>query len=273
MPVFIDHDLPRPKGALRGHIEARPVVTIGAAMTTSKQFRTGFRRHRKNQFLMVLQGVFHCEMNGNLWTVPPQSAIWVPGDQTMHNVEIKGPFEGYATFIAPEMASRLPSHYCAISATPLLRELVIRDASHPADWPEGGTENHLAAHLVNEIATAPTGNFNLPIPTDRRLRKMADMMLANPAERGTMETWAGRVGLSKRTLARLLLDQTGMSFRRWRQQLNILLAVEWLAKGASIQQVASDLGYESASSFVTMFRKALGISPGRYMAERRATQA
>jgi len=29
------------------------------------------------------------------------------------------------------------------------------------------------------------------------------------------------------------------------------------------------LGYESAGSFVTIFGKPLGISPGRYMAERR----
>ena len=41
-----------------------------------------------------------------------------------------------------------------------------------------------------------------------------------------------------------------------------------MARGASVHSVASDLGYESASSFVTMFRKALGKSPARYMADR-----
>jgi AraC-like DNA-binding protein len=59
-----------------------------------------------------------------------------------------------------------------------------------------------------------------------------------------------------------------MSFGRWRQQLSVMLAVKWLAGGASIQRVAADLGYESTPSFVTMFRKVLGTSPGRYMAER-----
>ena len=49
-----------------------------------------------------------------------------------------------------------------------------------------------------------------------------------------------------------------------------MLAVKWLASGASIQQVAADLGYESMPGFVTMFRKALGTSPDRYMAERHA---
>jgi AraC-like DNA-binding protein len=42
-----------------------------------------------------------------------------------------------------------------------------------------------------------------------------------------------------------------------------------MARGTSVQQVAMDLGYGSASSFVTMFRKALGTSPARYMAHRR----
>ena len=61
--------------------------------------------------------------------------------------------------------------------------------------------------------------------------------------------------------------ETGMSFGRWRQQLNIILALSGWRK-AFVQQVASDLGNESVGSFVTMFRKALGTSPGRYMSGR-----
>ena len=57
-----------------------------------------------------------------------------------------------------------------------------------------------------------------------------------------METWASHAGLSERTLARILARETGMSFGRWRQQLSVVLAVQWLAAGASIQQVAADLG-------------------------------
>jgi AraC-like DNA-binding protein len=35
-----------------------------------------------------------------------------------------------------------------------------------------------------------------------------------------------------------------------------------------VKSVAADLGYHSASSFVTMFKKALGTAPARYMAVR-----
>ena len=40
----------------------------------------------------------------------------------------------------------------------------------------------------------------------------------------------------------------------------------------SVQTVALDLGYESASGFVTMFRKAVGKPPARYLAERNASE-
>lgn len=77
----------------------------------------------------------------------------------------------------------------------------------------------------------------------------------------------------ERTLNRRLVEETGLSFGRFRQQLHIILAIQELSRGAAVHNVALDLGYESASSFVTMFRKALGTSPARYMAGRLASPA
>src|SRR5262249_20159952 len=134
----------------------------------------------------------------------------------------------------------------------------------------GGPETRCMSVLLDELAVAEIADLHLPMPTDPRLRKMADLMMAAPADRSGMQIWARRAGLSERTLARLMSRETGMSFGRWRQQLGVMLAVKWLAGGASIQRVAADLGYESTPSFVTMFRKVLGTSPGRYMAERHA---
>jgi AraC-like DNA-binding protein len=57
-----------------------------------------------------------------------------------------------------------------------------------------------------------------------------------------------------------------------RDDCHIILAIQKLARGASVQRVAIELGYESASSFVTMFRKALGASPAKYMANRLAAR-
>lgn len=60
----------------------------------------------------------------------------------------------------------------------------------------------------------------------------------------------------------------GLSFGRWRRQLHVILSLQRLAKGESVQRVALDLGYENASGFITMFRKAVGQPPARYLADR-----
>lgn len=122
--------------------------------------------------------------------------------------------------------------------------------------------------LFDELAAAKTEDLHLPMPDDSRLRRIVDRMIEAPAEQEKLAVWASRAGLSARTLFRLIVRETGMSFDRWRQQLCVMLAVKWLAGGATIQQVADDLGYESVPSFVTMFRKVLGTPPGQYMAQR-----
>lgn len=257
----------------------RPVVTVGATGFDMKMLdekaaalyrerkEMGAHHHRKGELLLAMHGVLTCEVEGSLWIVPPQSAIWVPGG-IVHKFVAAGRLECYVAFIDPSVASNLPSTCCALSATPLLRELLIRSASLPTMYVDGGIESHLVTLLLDEIAAAPIGNLHLPMPTDTRLRRIVEMITANPADRSTIETWARRVGMSERTLARALTSQTGMSFGRWRQQLHLMLAVQWLGAGASVQQVADDLGYESASSFVSMFRKKLGSPPARYMSER-----
>lgn len=257
----------------------RPVVTIGAVGFDMKALdekaaafyrerkEMNFHRHRKGELLLAMQGVLTCEVDGGLWIVPPRSAIWVPGG-VLHKFEAAGTLECYIAFIDPSVASDLPPTCCALTVTPLLRELLVRSASLPAMYEDGGIESHLVTLLLDETAIAPPGNLHLPMPTDARLRAMVEMITAHPADRSTIRTWARRVGMSERTLARAFNSQTGMSFGRWQRQLHLMLAVQWLAAGASVQQVADDLGYESASSFVSMFRRKLGSPPARYMSER-----
>jgi AraC-like DNA-binding protein len=93
-------------------------------------------------------------------------------------------------------------------------------------------------------------------------------LLNNPGDRGTIEEIAARYAMSERTFARLVLKETGMTFGRWRQRLHILVALQRLSAGSSVQTVSLDLGYETPSAFITMFKKAMGKSPRRFLAER-----
>lgn len=265
MPILTD--LSDPSEWVEPDDVPRPVVAYGIASNDIGQIELDLHRHAKGQILLVQRGALSCEVEGGLWIVPPRSAVWIPGG-ALHAIKATGAIEGYSAFIASSAEMGLPRGCCTVSVTPLLRELLCRAASLPVLYEDSGANARLVAVLLDEIANAKVEDLHLPMPTDARLRAMVEQMMAAPSERGTLEGWAKRIGLSERTLVRLISRETGMSFGRWRQQLGIVLAVQWLAAGASIQQVAADLGYENAPSFVTMFRKALGASPGRYMSER-----
>jgi AraC-like DNA-binding protein len=102
------------------------------------------------------------------------------------------------------------------------------------------------------------------MPMDKRVANLATAQLAHPALSLTMDEWGLRLGVSSRTLSRVFQRETGMSFFRWRQQLHIGLALQRLAEGASVANIAIDLGYESTSAFIAMFRKITGTTPARY---------
>ncbi|MCG6206289.1 helix-turn-helix transcriptional regulator [Rhodopseudomonas sp. HC1] len=248
---------------------ARPVVTYGMESNRISSFELDPHCHAKSQIMLVQRGALSCRVEGGLWIVPPRSAVWIPSG-AMHAITATGTLEGYSAFVAADIDAGLPQRCCSVSVTPLLRELLFRAARLPLLYDEGGVNSRLIAVLLDEIAAAEIEDLHLPMPVDPRLRTLADLMMTAPADRGSLQGWAERAGMSERTLGRLISRETGMSFGRWRQQLGVMLAVQWLAGGASIQQVAADLGYESVPSFVTMFRKTLGTSPGRYMAERYA---
>jgi AraC-like DNA-binding protein len=68
-----------------------------------------------------------------------------------------------------------------------------------------------------------------------------------------------------RTLSRLFLSETGLSFARWRGQVRILAAVQLLADGVTARAVARAVGYRKTSAFISAFRRATGQTPGTYI--------
>lgn len=52
------------------------------------------------------------------------------------------------------------------------------------------------------------------------------MMAKEPVEWGSLGQWAGFFAMSERNLARLIVKETGLSFRQWRQQLQLIMALQ-----------------------------------------------
>lgn len=245
---------------------SRPVVALSAT-SVKKDWENARHQHRKAQLIYSVRGILNCEIEDGVWIVPPQCAIWIPGDLP-HAARGAGETECYCLFVEPDATPDLPKDCCTISVSPLLRELLLRAAGFPELYPLGGREDRLIAALLDELVEAPVEDLHLPMPRDARLRRLAQMMLADPTDKTSKADWAIRIGMSERSMSRLLLHEIGMSFGRWRRQLHVILALQRLTKGESVQTVALELGYENASGFVTMFRKAMGKPPARYLSDR-----
>lgn len=247
---------------------SRPVVALGTT-SVAKDWENARHQHRKAQLIYSVRGILNCEVEDGVWIVPPQCAVWIPGDLP-HAARGAGQTECYCLFVEPDAAADLPATCCTISVSPLLRELLLKAAGFPELYPLGGREERLIAALLDELVSAPVEDLHLPMPRDLRLRRLADMLLADPTDKTSKGDWAHRIGMSERSMSRLLQQQIGMSFGRWRRQLHVILALQRLTRGDSVQTVALELGYENASGFITMFRKATGKSPARYLSDRMA---
>jgi AraC-like DNA-binding protein len=221
--------------------------------------------HRKGQLILALHGGLTCKVPGSLWMVPPLSAVWIPGGMP-HSSRVTSNAQICFLFVEPR-AAKMPTECCTLSISSLVREMIL----HLADLMQArDTRDHtrMVKVLLDELTRMPVENLHLPISSDRKLQRIADALTAAPADRRAVEEWGKYVAMSGRSLARLIMKETGMTFGQWRQQLHLIVALHHLSEGASVQQVSSDIGYESVTAFITMFKKALGTTPARYFAKR-----
>ena len=244
----------------------RPLLAVGLA-SVPEDGEQAPHRHRKGQLLYATRGVIHCEVDSGVWIVPPQCAVWIPGG-LMHSAQGVGEAACYCLFVEPAMAPALPAVCCTVAVSPLLRELISKAAGFPTLAALHGAQERLVLTLLDELAAAPVEDLHLPMPRDPRLRRLAALLLAQPGDKSTLAEWAGRIGMSERSMTRQSLEELGMSVGRWRRQLHVILALQRLAQGHSVKAVALELGYENTIGFFNMFRKAVGKPPARYLAER-----
>jgi AraC-like DNA-binding protein len=222
-------------------------------------------RHRRAQLVYAPEGVMTVTTERGMWVVPPQRAVWVPA-LTTHQIRATGRLSMRSLFIQPGAAAELPTECCVVAVPPLLRELILYAVTRPRLYEPGSPDERIMAVILDQIRSLAVTPLHLRMPGDQRLQAIATAMTANPEDARTLDDWARTVGASSRTLARLFLAETGMSFRHWRQQVRLLEALRRLACREPVTTVALDLGYDSPSAFIAMFKRALGTTPGQYFA-------
>jgi AraC-like DNA-binding protein len=242
---------------------ALPSPLLGRAEDHESGYFIIPHRHPTAQLIHAVVGVITVETGDGIWVVPPGRAVWVPEFVT-HSIRMMGEVKLRMIYLDRSIAPIAGSKCCVVQVSALLRAGILRAIEFAQPYPEPGSESRLVSVIVDEIRRAPPAPLHLPMPEDRRALRIAEAIRDDPGDRRRLGAWARLAGASERTLERLFRNEVGMTFGAWRQQARLLRGLEILAAGESVTSVAMQVGFETPSAFIAMFRRAMGTTPARY---------
>lgn len=124
------------------------------------------------------------------------------------------------------------------------------------------------------------GNGLDPLPTgllagmkDRALAKALRAMHADVRAGWTVDRLAKVAAMSRSAFSARFSATLGCAPMEYLARWRMAIAREALGRGGkSLDQIAGEIGYESASAFSTAFRRRVGCSPGRFARSCRARE-
>lgn len=246
-------------------LDQMPVPVVALSIDVKDHaVESPIHRHRKGQLVVALQGAVMCRTEKGIWMVPPRCGMWIPGG-IAHSNGITSNGRMCFLFVDADI-SGLPEECSTLSLSTMLIEMILHFAQLvKTEYDSVSYEYQLAMVMVEELRRMKIEKLHVNFMGNTKLKRIADALMHDPADRRTMAEWAAYVAMSERTLARLFVKETAMTFGKWKQQLHMLIAIERLASGQSVQHISDALGYESVSAFITMFKKVLGQSPKQFI--------
>jgi AraC-like DNA-binding protein len=262
-------------------------VARALSTTYSSGYQMPSHKHASHQLLFAATGAMTVDGDRQTWMIPPGRAVLIPAG-TPHAIRMWGDVAMRSLYFPAEVGRdrvaihATPAHSAArfsgpaspfrtdgcrvISVRPLLRELILRVAELAALDSRVDVEANVMRVLMDELESARIEPLLLPLPSDARAKKAADLVLTNPSDAITADALARRAGLSTRTLERLFRAQTGMRFGLWRQKAKLLESVRVLVEGRSVTDAALESGYSSVSAYIAAFKQTFGCTPGAMQA-------
>jgi AraC-like DNA-binding protein/quercetin dioxygenase-like cupin family protein len=255
------HVFPLPQ--VLAEVDSRPEAVMCRATDYPADFQIERHSHHKHQLIHAVHGVMSVRASAGHWIVPPTRAIWMPSNMP-HAIRCIGVVHMRSLFIQPSAAPHMPGTAHAMGVSPLLRELIQASEEIHAPYEADSRHGRLTGLILDELRTLPILPLHLPRPVDARVRRICDRIQRHPDDASTMADWADKLDVDVKTIQRLFAKETGMTFGQWRQQARLLKAMEYLARGDKVVDIALALGYDSPSAFATMFKRQFGQTPSQF---------
>ncbi|HYL75072.1 MAG TPA: helix-turn-helix transcriptional regulator [Bryobacteraceae bacterium] len=244
-----------------------PVLAFEFSRPTEKDWAPP-HSHERGQLFALTQGLLILDAAGGRWMFPSRHCAWIPPG-CVHAARSVGGTAGSMLYLSTKLCRGLPREPRVLGSSELLFAIVkrIHDWNHPQTVT--ASQRSVLTVLQDEIRRPEEQSLRLPIPRQAKLAKVARALLENVADDRTLDEWAKDAGMARRTFMRAFSSEMGLPFGRWRQQARLFMALEMLAQGESITDVAIAVGYNSVSAFIEVFHAALGTTPQAYFGRRK----
>lgn len=219
--------------------------------------------HDWGQVICVKSGVFALNIGGQRFLAPCGFAIWIPAGME-HSSYNRRPTRFRSINITARFCGEMPEQPCVLNMGTICSAIVESCFERNIMVPIKHADRRLCRVLVDQLSVAPVQHTWLPGSDDKYLAPVLQALEANPSDNTSLAQWAKRVYTTERTLARRCNQELGMSFSEWRQRLRFLYGISLLEQGKTVQDVALEVGYSSASAFIAMFQHNAGTTPERY---------
>src|SRR5258708_2878883 len=168
--------------------------------------------HDVPQLVYPSSGVLAISAAGGTWVVPPQRAVWIPaGVPRAHPAH--GPTQMRALAFPPTAGvdAQLRTGPAVVAVSPLLREVIVALTSDDGPPYTARQRENLERVALDQLRRVGQLPVRLPALADDRLRAIAALLRADPAETRTLADLGMMVGASDRTLSRLFRPEARMS--------------------------------------------------------------
>lgn len=219
--------------------------------------------HAWGQLNFVKHGLMEIEISGQRFVSPPQYAVWIP-PHAEHSCYNRQAITYRSVYLSLDHCEHMPNEPCTLIISDILKAILNDFADRDVKVPQSEADVRLAQVIVDQLCMAPVELRYLPYAQSPGLVSILQALQADPGSNRPLIEWASQVHVSERTLARQCVRELGMSFGDWRQRLRFLTAIVALEGRRSVQEIGFDMGYSSASAFISMFQRQAGCSPEQY---------
>lgn len=221
--------------------------------------------HTRGQLIYPCNGRYRIHFANQILSGSAWQAIWIP-PHTHHKLEPIDNLCVHNVYIDTTTVLGLPQQLKTFKVSFLLSALLSEGAVLAKKAQYQAEFGRVSAVIVDQIRLAePLDAIALPLSYHPKIQTIMEHLLNDPSDPRSLVDWADLVHTSPRTLTRLFVRETGLTFTIWKQRLYVKKALALLANGCSVIQVAFDLGYSNQGAFTQMFRRVTGRLPSDFL--------